>query len=298
MPYRARCFGLNWESAFPLPLFDTGPGDAGPADIVAQQVTDLTPRTGKAPSPQIVIDVQGFRFSWRSEAVFDMSGGEIIRCLPGVDWRGVVPHSFYGTVTAITLAWRGMLPLHASSVVVDGMAWLVAGRPGAGKSTTVAELLAAGGQLLADDLSVLRQLADGTWAATRGRPAMRLHAETAQRMRSRQVLSIPDDERGKLLASPHARAEDRDWPLGGLVVLGGSEDRAMSGTEVAMELGVMPFRPRISRALPNAADRMAALFDIAGRLPGWRLPSPVRFDPAACEDRCARLLDVIGRMRG
>lgn len=66
---------------------------------------------------------------------------------------------------------RGMLPLHASSVVLHDKAWLFAGASGAGKSTLTAKLLKAGARLLADDLTPLT-LAP-TPVAWRGRPALR-----------------------------------------------------------------------------------------------------------------------------
>ena len=49
-----------------------------------------------------------------------------------------MPAAFYSTVAALTLAWRGALPCHASAVEIDGRAILIAGPSGAGKSTLCA----------------------------------------------------------------------------------------------------------------------------------------------------------------
>lgn len=42
-------------------------------------------------------------------------------------------------------------PLHASAVAVDGRGLLITGRPGAGKTTLVLEMIALGAELIADD---------------------------------------------------------------------------------------------------------------------------------------------------
>lgn len=56
---------------------------------------------------------------------------------------------------------RGLFPLHASTVMIAGRTIALAGHSGAGKSTLAASLLAAGGQLLADDLTVIDIAAQG-----------------------------------------------------------------------------------------------------------------------------------------
>jgi hypothetical protein len=62
----------------------------------------------------------------------------------------------HGTVTALLLAQRGEFALHASVVDVDGLGVAVAGRRGAGKSTTALRLAQRGHPLVTDDVSPLQ----------------------------------------------------------------------------------------------------------------------------------------------
>ena len=61
----------------------------------------------------------------------------------------------YGPVLGFVLRSRGRLALHASCVRIGDGAVLLAGPPGAGKSTTAAALAARGLSVLADDLTAL-----------------------------------------------------------------------------------------------------------------------------------------------
>lgn len=297
--FRARCFGLTWQSDFDLDQFDSDANSSGAADIVVERVASLPPRDTVMASRNAGFDAQGFRFRWWDQAVFDMVDGDRIACCPGPAWPGVMPHSFYGTVTALTCAWRGMVALHASSVILHDRAWLIGGPAGAGKSTLTAELLGAGATLLADDLTMLRPAAGPLPDyAVRGRPALRLHPATAATVAGGALRPIPDDPRGKVLATPHARAEDRLWPIGGMLIVGTADSRALTGPEVAATLGAIRFRPRLSEFLPRQPERRLALLQAAGGLPGWRMRPVSGFDTAARAYRIATALDIINRMAG
>lgn len=83
-----------------------------------------------------------------------------------------------GQVLSFALLKRGIEPLHATSVVVDGVAVAFVGDSGAGKSTLAASFLAAGYPLLTDDLLVLEQHQD-TLLGFPGMPRIKLYPEVA-----------------------------------------------------------------------------------------------------------------------
>jgi hypothetical protein len=60
-----------------------------------------------------------------------------------------------GTPLGVLCHQRGVIPLHASAVVIDGCAVAIAGPSGSGKSTLAAELSRRGHAVLADDVTVV-----------------------------------------------------------------------------------------------------------------------------------------------
>jgi hypothetical protein len=76
---------------------------------------------------------------------------------------------------------RGMEVLHASGVVLGDKAVLIAGPPGAGKSSLAAALMRHGGQLLSDDAVALR-LSDGALLAYPGSSLLQLRAAEDERL--------------------------------------------------------------------------------------------------------------------
>ena len=65
-----------------------------------------------------------------------------------------------GGVLAFVSRLRGMVPLHASAVVIGGRAVLFAGAAGAGKSSTAAAFAILGVPVLADDIVAMADAAD------------------------------------------------------------------------------------------------------------------------------------------
>jgi len=84
-----------------------------------------------------------------------------------------------GPVLAFAMRMRGLVPLHASGVAIDGRAVLFAGTPGAGKSTTAAAFASLGVPVLSDD--VVPILFGGAEPqAWPGYPRLSLWADAAQ----------------------------------------------------------------------------------------------------------------------
>jgi len=80
---------------------------------------------------------------------------------PGIEsWADILASQALPPAATI----RGLEVLHTSGVVADGRAVLVAGPPGAGKSSLATALVRAEGQLLSDD-AVALQLTDGALIA-------------------------------------------------------------------------------------------------------------------------------------
>jgi len=85
-----------------------------------------------------------------------------------------------GQVLSYALVQRGIEPLHATTVVVDGQAVALVGHSGQGKSTLAAAFLQRQVPLLTDDLLVLEEAEQG-WRAAPGLPRIKLYPEAAKR---------------------------------------------------------------------------------------------------------------------
>jgi hypothetical protein len=136
------------------------------------------------------------------------------------DWASILP--FQALPLAATI--RGLEVLHASGVVLGGRAVLVAGPPGAGKSSLAAALVRAGGQLLSDD-AVALELRNGALIAHAGSTALQLRAAENQRLSAEEratlghaISPVADKQRYVSDSTPEPVA------LGGVFLLERSDD--------------------------------------------------------------------------
>jgi hypothetical protein len=85
-----------------------------------------------------------------------------------------------GSAFGALLHQRGLLPLHANAVEIDGRAVAFSGHSGAGKSTMAAWFHDRGHRILSDDVCVIATDADGKAVAYPGIPRLRLWREALE----------------------------------------------------------------------------------------------------------------------
>ncbi|UVO55778.1 hypothetical protein [Sphingomonas sp. SUN039] len=150
IPYRA--FGVDFQSALALPEMREGnEGTDDPVSIVRAAAARPFGATeiehGVVAGPQVfwmdVPDVVRLCVTNGHEIAV-----EIAEHAPESDVRAYLLGSALGAL----LHQRGLLPLHASAVVIDGQAIAFAGTSGAGKSTIALHLNRRGHPLLCDDI--------------------------------------------------------------------------------------------------------------------------------------------------
>lgn len=270
LPFRARAFGLHWASDIALPHFAVDAEATAAVDIRVGRIEALSGRVPLRTINRGAVHGDGFELTGDSIACFKMRDGNRIGYVPGAYWRDALPLRFYSTVVALTCAWRGAIPMHASAVAIDGRAWLLCGATGAGKSTLTAALLAQGAEFIGDDLTMI-DIESGDAAVPRGRTTMRLHPDTARWVPASTIAPDTRDERGKWLVEP-LTPEHGSWPLAGFVLLGAEQDaanRARLKARVAQQM----FRPRWLEALPGHPARVAGLFAAGTAVPILALPN-------------------------
>jgi hypothetical protein len=130
----------------------------------------------------------------------------------------------------VAMLYRGLDPLHATAVAVDGAAVAFLGRSGYGKSTLGAAFLQDGSPILTDDLLIVKQERD-QWLAYPGPPRLKLLPKPAKMFFGKRASGVPmNPETSKLvipLETPQAMPEA--VPLRVLYVLNPPRSRDMEG---------------------------------------------------------------------
>lgn len=156
--------GLRVASELPLPELLPWSGDDRPADIeirigdVPDHLADPLHegpllRTARDGTCLYIID---------GTAAYLVEGGRRVTVRPRSGASATTVRLFLlGSVFGFLCHQRGLLPLHAGCVEIDGKAVAFAGHSGAGKSTLAAAFLRRGYPVLADDITVLDMDAPG-----------------------------------------------------------------------------------------------------------------------------------------
>lgn len=260
-------FGLRWDSDVPLEQFSALNGSEAPADVVVREVEGPLPtREQLVGFDGASLCSDGVRFWARGEAIFDIYPPARIDWRRGPDWMGRFPPTFYGTLTALLLAWRGGVPIHGSAVEIDKRGYVICGESGAGKSTLAATLIASGrARLISDDLSLIERDDGGKAVLRPGRKSLRLFPATAENMAATsEIVRTPCEDKAVVLpprTDPFARVK-----LTALLQLGGNTCAIPTWQKAAL-LDAQIFRPRWMRSIPGWKERFAFLHDITVDLP-------------------------------
>jgi hypothetical protein len=235
-------------------------------------------------------DQRGARSSNDSDgvrAVHHLSpDASILQCAPSnravPSWWRVVLDSVLFTVALL----RGYEALHAGALATPDGAIAITAATGGGKSTLLAELLARGLALMADDVLVLEP--QGAHEAPLAHPAPPLMTVPAARIpalrRAGPAETISSLEQERWIAFP---VHPEPLPLKALVVL----DRRL-GLETSLERIEDPLAPLLGSLMsfPHSSERQRTRFELASVLASkielWRLTA----DPGTSPDVLANTL--------
>jgi hypothetical protein len=261
--YRGRSFGLIWQSDIAIKHFESAALQDERTDIVVCETKALTTRVVLERINRGFVYADGFRFNWNGIVTFDMFDGNRIEYLTEPKWAGVLPWPFYSTVTALLMAWRGLLPFHGSAISVEGQGVLICGESGAGKSSLTAALVAEGAQLISDDLSVVVPDKNGNgWNLVLGRPGIRLFPSVGRWFFGDDITPLLDDPRGKVIAAPNSSPNESPVPLRRIIFLDGRE-KPLSAINQFTLLRKHLFRPNWLGKLPAIAAILVAVRDVS-----------------------------------
>ena len=201
-----------------------------PHEVETTYVTDYSSNCGK---PALIFSKllggKFYRFSYadQTEFVVDQTGREIWTTWPAPLTLEDNATYLLGPVMGFVLLLRGMVCLHASSVVVGGNAIALIGPAGAGKSTTAAAFAARGFSILAEDVVTLDDRGDSFFVRP-AYPCIRLWPASAATLfgsRSALPLLTPNwDKRYLDLTQQSGRFETEPRPLAAIFLLNERRD--------------------------------------------------------------------------
>ena len=175
--HRYRLFGLSIVSQVPLPELVADPGD-GAADV--RITLGTIPSQPDAPAGLHIEGDEALLVIPPAGRFLARGGREmVVEPAAGVSARNLRLF-LLGSAFASILHQRGLLPLHANAVAVEGRAIGFMGHSGAGKSTLAAWFHDRGFDVLADDVCVVSAVPDGTPLAHPGIPRLRLWREALE----------------------------------------------------------------------------------------------------------------------
>jgi hypothetical protein len=219
-------FGFKVRSDIPLPELlaeDSG----GAPDVIIRSGPVIAPgdaRTGLHAHDGALIllipDVGRYEVRDGSSIIVEAAPGA-----PDKNIRLFLLGSAFGAL----LHQRGLLPLHANAVEIDGRAVAFMGASGQGKSTLAAWFHDRGHRIIADDVCVVRFDAAGQAWALPGLPRLRLWQEALERMGRRaedyERSYVGDELYGKFdVPLPEQTLAGKEIRLGALYKLAQGEE--------------------------------------------------------------------------
>jgi len=270
-----------------------------PHEIETIYITDYGDDCGK---PALIFSrLRGgkfYRFSYADETEFvvDQTGREIWTTWPAPLTLEDNATYLLGPVMGFVLLLRGLVCLHASSVVIDGQAIALIGPAGAGKSTTAAAFVTRGFSILAEDVVTLDDRGDSFFVRP-AYPCIRLWpASAASLFGSRSALPplTPNwDKRYLDLRQHSGRFETESRPLAAIFLLSERRDdpraplvEAMERAEALLSLIANTYATKLMDKQMRARE-FELLSSLLTKVPVMRVT------PHANPDRISELCDSI-----
>jgi hypothetical protein len=291
-----RVFGLRVRSEIPLPELFPATGEAV-ADVTIRRGSLVVPGS----TPGLRAEGAALMLTIPDVARYRIEGGHTIIVDPEPD----VPERnlrlfLLGSAFGALLHQRGLLPLHANAVEIDGCAVAFMGASGEGKSTLAAWFHDHGHRIIADDVCVVGFDGERHPYAAPGLPRLRLWREALELM-GRETSGYhrsyldPVDEFEKFDVPIASQSATRcNVPLAALYLL----DRAdrcsvvrMSGIEAAEAIFANTYRGTYVSAAGNHEGHWQTSIKLVRSAPVYRASR--EWGLAKLDGQCRRLLDHV-----
>src|SRR4051812_10193036 len=292
VPSVYRVFGLDLRSELPIPELPLAPAGAEPSVEVRRdsiEAVDAPIGYSVTPDGTLLRVPEVGRFLVRE-------GREIIvEPAQGASERNVRLF-LLGSALGALLHQRGLLPLHANAIEMDGRAVAFSGHSGAGKSTIAAWFHDRGRRILSDDVCVIGFDADGRAIAYPGIPRLRLWREALEASgREAGGYARSFDALDKYDVPSENRALE-PLPLAAIYLLRQAEENAgaaaierLQGVDSVETLMSNTYRGAYLQTIGRTGEHLAACLRIARQVPVFRAARLWGFERF---DEQARLLEA------
>lgn len=296
-------FGIKVRSRLPLPeLFPAA--WAGSPDVTIGTCPALNP--GEPSRPGFSIIDEAIVIAVPEVGRFTISGGNTILVeptpdVPDRDLRLYLLGSAFGAL----LHQRGLLPLHANAVEIDGSAVAFMGESGAGKSTLAAWFHDRGHRIVADDVCAILFDGIGRPIALPGLPRFRLWREAlvaSKRDAAGLARSFARDDWDKFDVPVDAgTAVSGKLPLGAIYVLKRGDEfqvHRLEGVAAVDAVFTHTYRGKYVAAVGKGRSHWDACIRLARETPIFSVTRPWSLDrldetsERVLEDARAQLADV------
>lgn len=253
------------EKSHPLPIFSES------FRIIHQ--SQYTDDRGNPNVRVCVLDKNYFAFFYPDNLRFAVArdGHEVVGDWPDDYSLEDAATYLLGPVMGFVLRLRGILPLHASGIAIDGHAIALIGAPGAGKSTTAAAFAKLGFPILSEDVVALTEQENTFWAQP-GYPRINLWPASAKALfGADDALPLVTPAWGKrflALGENGFRFQGEPLPLAAIYLLGDRDSEAKAPSIESLH-GMRRFMTLVDNTYVNYALDGAMRtkeFDVLGRL--------------------------------
>lgn len=278
LPYSYQLFGLTIGSEIPLP-------ELPPETHLRDFDVTIRPATGLPDVTPIFHDDPVVRCNDRQllltvpEAEFFVADGTtvLVKPRPGAAEADVRVY-LLGSVMGALCYQRGLYPLHANTIEMNGTAFVFCGDSGAGKSTLAARLMAEGLKVWADDICAVSFDEAGQAFALPGVPRVKLWEDALERFGYPKDPAARVNSGDEKYALPLARGRNVPrLPLGAIYLL----DRethpepeiatAVAGAAALEIVLQQAYRPGFPAMMQKSQDHFRRASRLAGATPLFRV---------------------------
>lgn len=277
-------FGLNIESDFSIDAFE---GYEGMPDISISEgfVPDSL---NKVSARGVCFEASRNQFILKLKEIADFyveDGKRVfVSRKPGAEENDIKLY-LSGLILSVLLYQRGIVPLHATSVLFNKKTIVISGRSGAGKSTVSAAFYRKGAQIIADDVTPIA-IDEDQFKVMKGYPKLKLWKDAIDKLEidnKKELVRLRNDIE-KFLINIESGASESYYKPEKVFILSvfnknEIESNEIDGMDKFNAIKKVLYRRAYAEALLTKAELFRAISFIASKVQVIQIQRPQNSDP-------------------